>query len=442
MSAHPARRGALWILLYSALVIAPLVVLASGLINLPGSGWWFDFAMGLGFGSLALMAGQFLLTARFRRATSPFGIDVVYQFHRWLAVGGLLLLVVHYLILRVRYPATLQPWAPGDAPFYMTAGRLALALFVLLVVSSLWRSAFRIEYDHWRIAHAVMAISAMALALIHVRGVGYYTGVVWNRVVIDLLLASVVAVVAYVRVIKPILDSARPYEVTSVRRAPGDATTLVLEPVGHAGMRFLPGQFGWLSLDREPWRALEHPFSFSSAPARSGAVEMTIKELGDFTRTVRNTVVGTTAYVDGPHGSFSIDLHPEAPGFFFLAGGIGMAPIMSMLKALAERDDPRPLRLILGNSRMERATFLEEIEALRDRLDLHFTHVVQEPPEEWDGVRGLPTPELIARVMEGAPAGVHCFLCGPVAMSKMAQRALRRVGVPMRRVHFELFEMA
>jgi len=436
------RRGALWLVLYAALVTAPLVVLASGLSDLPGSGWWFDFAMGLGFGALALMGGQFLLTARFRRATSPFGIDVVYQFHRWLAVGGIGLLVAHYLILRIRYPTTLLPWVPGSAPWYMTAGRAALFLFLVLVVSSLWRKALHIEYDRWRVAHALMAIVAVSLALLHVRGVGYYTGVVWNRTLIDLFVGTLVAVVVHVRVVKPILTAARPYRVTAIRPERGDAWTLSMEPQGHAGMRFLPGQFGWLSLGRSPWRAGEHPFSFSSAPAESGGVDVTVKALGDFTRGISSTEAGTVAYVDGPHGSFSVDLYPDAPGFFFLAGGIGIAPIMSMLRALAERGETRPVWLVYGNRRADRATFLEEIDALREHLDLRFTHVVQEPPEGWDGEVGLPGAELIAGVLAEAPAGIHCFLCGPVPMSRMAQRALRHLGIPMRRVHFELFEMA
>jgi len=440
--AHAVRRGALWVLLYAALLTAPLFVLASGLSDLPGSGWWFDFAMGLGFGALALMGGQFLLTARFRRATSPFGIDVVYQFHRWLAVGGLTLLLAHWLILRLRYPGTLAPWSPAAAPIYMSAGRVALLLFALLVASSLWRKVLHIEYDRWRIAHAVMASAAVALALVHVRGVGYYTGVFWNRAVIDLFVASLVAVVIHVRILKPILAAAQPYRVSAVGRQRGDAWTLRLEPEGHEGMRFLPGQFGWLSLGRAPWRAGEHPFSFSSAPDATGAVEMTIKELGDFTRRIGATEVGTIAYLDGPHGSFSVDLHPEAPGYFFLAGGIGIAPIVSMLRALAERGDRRPVWLVLGNSRVDRATLLEDIEALGHRLDLRFTHIVQEPPEGWTGEVGLPSPQLIRKVLEDAPQGIHCYLCGPVPMSRMAQRALRDLGVPMRRVHFELFEMA
>lgn len=439
---RPYASGAVWLVLYATLLTAPLLVLASGLGTASGSGRWFDFAMGLGFGALGVMGGQFLLTARFRRATAPFGIDVVYLFHRWLAVGGLGLLFGHYLILRVGFPSTLRPWLPGDAPMHMTAGRVSLALFGVLVASALWRRRFSIEYDRWRIAHSVVAVAGITLALVHVRGVGYYTGVFWTRVVIDLFVASLVAIVVYVRIVKPLLTSASPYCVRSVRPERGSVTTLSLEPEGHEGMRFLPGQFGWLSLGRAPWRAAEHPFSFSNAPDGSGRVEVTIKELGDFTRRIPETEVGTIAYLDGPHGGFSVDLHPDASGFFFFAGGIGIAPIVSMLRALADRGDPRPHRLVYGNRSWDRVTFREELDALRDELDLSVVHVLQEPPDGWRGEVGLPTPDLVRRVYGECPEGSHCFLCGPVPMSDMAQKALRQAGAPTRRVHFELFEMA
>lgn len=440
--AHPYAAGVAWLALYAGLLTAPLLVLASGLGTVSGSGRWFDFSMGLGFGALAVMGGQFLLTARFRRATAPFGIDVVYLFHRWLAVGGVGLVLGHYLILRLRYSATLVPWQPGDAPSHMTAGRTSLVLFGLLVVTSVWRRRIGIEYDRWRIAHALLAVFAMTLALVHVRGVGYYTGIFWNRLIVDLFVGSLIAIVVYVRVVKPLFTAARPYRVRSVHAERGRVWTLSLEPDGHPGMAFLPGQFGWLSLARAPWRAGEHPFSFSSAADGRGGVEVTIKELGDFTRGVGRTQEGALAYVDGPHGVFSIDLYPDAPGFFFLAGGIGIAPIMSMLRTLAGRADGRPLRLVYGNRSWERVTFREELDTLRDTLDLEVTHVLQEPPVGWTGEVGLPHPALIHRVVAGAPDGVQCFLCGPVPMSRMAQRALRDAGIPTRRVHFELFEMA
>lgn len=435
-------RAVVWTLAYVALVSMPVLVLASGLGGMPGSGWWFDFSMGLGFGALAVMGGQFVLTARFRRATAPIGMDVVYVFHRWLAVVGLALVLAHYALLRWHFPATLAPASPASAPFYMTAGRLALAVFAALIVSSLWRKRFGIEYGGWRIAHGVMALAGMVLAIIHVSGVGYYSGVFWSRVVIDAFLGSLVAIVVYVRLVKPLLVASRTYRVTAVRSERGHAHTLSIEPEGHAGLRFAPGQFGWLSLGVGPWRAREHPFSFSNSAEREGVLEFTIKALGDFTATVGETPIGTVAYVDGPHGIFSVDHYGDAPGFFFLAGGVGIAPIMSMLRTLADRGDTRPLVLVYGNRRWESVTFREELERLAQRLDLRTVHVLIEPPADWEGRVGMPDPEILRAEMDRVPEGSHCFLCGPVPMSEMAQRELRRLGVPMTRIHLEIFEMA
>lgn len=439
----PRRVGTVvWTLVYATLLTAPLLVLSSGLGAPRGSGWWFDFAIALGFGALAVMGGQFLLTARFRRATAPFGIDVIYLFHRWLAAGGVFLVTLHYVILKIGYPATLIPWEPWSAPGYMTAGRASLALFAILVVTSVWRRPLGIEYDRWRLAHAVLAVAAVGLALVHVRGVGYYTGIFWNRVVIDLFVGSLVAVVVYVRVVKPIFISARPYRVAEVRPERGRVWTLSLTPERHDGLTFHPGQFVWLSLGRAPWRAGEHPFSISSAPDDRGEMELTIKELGDFTRAVSRTPPGTVAYVDGPHGVFSVDFYPDAPGFFFLAGGIGIAPIMSMLRTMERRDDPRPVHLVYGNRSWDKVTFREELEELAERRELKVVHVLREPPEGWRGAVGMPDATLVREAIDSLPIGVHCFLCGPEPMSQMAQRALAAVGVSARRVHFELFEMA
>jgi predicted ferric reductase len=61
----------------------------------PGAGLWWDFSMALGFAAMAMMSMQFALTARFRRATAPFGIDIIYYFHRYVGVIAFGLLLAH-----------------------------------------------------------------------------------------------------------------------------------------------------------------------------------------------------------------------------------------------------------------------------------------------------------------------------------------------------------
>jgi 3-phenylpropionate/trans-cinnamate dioxygenase ferredoxin reductase subunit len=265
--------------------------------------------------------------------------------------------------------------------------------------------------------------------------------VIWNGLLFDMALATVIAIVAYVRVLKPVLLLGHPWEVEEVIPETPDAWTLRLRARGHDGLGFEPGQFAWLSLGVVPWKAKEHPFSFSGSASARDVLEFTIKGLGNFTRTVGATPVGTVAYVDGPHGSFSPDRHPGATGFILVAGGVGAAPMMSILRTLADRGDPRPIWLVCGHRSESSILFRDELEKLTDRLRLTVIHVLREPPPEWTGESGVPTPALMARVAGEAPAGTHCFLCGPVPLTDMAQRELRRAGIPLRRIHAELFSM-
>jgi len=444
MNATLTRRpphGATWIALYVALVAFPLVILLLGKTP-KGGGFWWDFAMALGFGGLAIMGLQSILTARFRRATAPFGMDIIYYFHRWIAVGGFLLIVAHYIILRVGYAGAIGPLNPWAAPWHMTAGRIALLLFAALIVSSLWRKALRLDYDGWRIGHAIMAVAAVGLSVAHILGVGHYTHAPWKGALWGAYAALWVLVVGYVRLARPWSLLRRPYRVTEVRKERGRTWTLSLRPEGHDGIGFQPGQFAWLSLRASPFRAQEHPFSFSGSAADAGTLRFTIKELGDFTRTIGTVKPGERAYVDGPHGAFTPDRHPDAPGFVFIAGGVGMAPIMSMLRTLADRGDPRPLSLVFGNGRWDDVLFREEIDDLRGRLQLEVVYALEEPPPDWTGLRGLLTEEVLRAAIPTVDTGRLYFVCGPKPMTDAVQRALRQMGVPLSRIHFELFEMA
>jgi predicted ferric reductase len=288
-----------------------------------------------------------------------------------------------------------------------------------------------------------MSVAAMALALWHVFAAGHYLDAPWKRALLLSYAATWVGLVVHVRLVRPWRLSRRPWRVDAVRPEHGRVTTLVLAPVAGQRLRFAPGQFVWLTLRNSPWALREHPFSIASSATRDDRIELTIKELGDFTRTIREVQPGEKAWLDGPYGSFSIDYHAHARGFAFVAGGIGIAPVMSMLRTLADRGDRRPLLLIYGNRVWERTAFREELEALRQRLDLRLVHTLIEPPEGWTGDSGPMTPDLLARHVGGANhpcEGWEYFVCGPTAMTQAVESALAELGVDPRRVHSELFE--
>ncbi|OZA91297.1 MAG: oxidoreductase, partial [Burkholderiales bacterium 34-67-9] len=177
----PLAAAVVWVGVYLLLVAAPLLVLLVGPVP-PGAGFWWDFSMALGFAGMAMMGVQFALTARFRRASAPFGIDIIYYFHRYVAVIALALVLAHYLIIRIDNPQVLGALNPLETPWFMSAGRAALLLFAVVIVTSLWRKPLRIEYDRWRLWHALLATVAFLAAVGHIEGVGYYTAAPWKRV--------------------------------------------------------------------------------------------------------------------------------------------------------------------------------------------------------------------------------------------------------------------
>ena len=108
-------------------------------------------------------------------------------------------------------------------------------------------------------------------------------------------------------------------------------------------------------------------FSFSSSAERDdGHVEMSIRNLGDFTGALKDVEVGRRVYLDGPYGAFTIgaptDMH------VLVAGGIGITPMMSMIRTLADRGDTRPLVLLYGSKDWESTSFREELAALQARM--------------------------------------------------------------------------
>jgi ferredoxin-NADP reductase len=82
------------------------------------------------------------------------------------------------------------------------------------------------------------------------------------------------------------------------------------------------------SVPKANWPRAEHP----------DAKEFTIKALGDFTELLIGLRPGRRVYLDGPHGQFTID-GVRSSGFVFIAGGVGITPMMSILRTLADRGD-------------------------------------------------------------------------------------------------------
>jgi predicted ferric reductase len=433
-----AVSGTVWALLYVVVALGPLFFMLVGDAP-PSRGWLIDLSVALGFIGLTMIGLQFAVTARFNPVDAPYGLDVVLRFHRQIAFVAFAFVLAHPILLFIDDPERLRLLNVFDAGWQARFGVLAVVLLLAIVVQSVWRQQVRLAYEVWRVTHGLLAVGIVATALAHIEMVGYYVSGPWRRGLWIVLSLAIVGLLAYVRVLKPWRSLRRPWRVTSVEALPGEAWHVRLEADGHDGVRFSPGQFAWLTVERSPFAIKEHPFSFSSSAERPHEIRFTIKELGDFTSGIGDISPGTRAYLDGPYGAFSFE-RGQAEAFVFLAGGIGITPMLSMLHTMRDRGDDRPVWLFYANPSWEEASLREELDVLEDEMQLHVTHVLEEPPEGWQGATGLISGELLEEHLPGGASRFSYFVCGPDPMMSAVEAILGERHVAADQQHYERFD--
>jgi ferredoxin-NADP reductase len=143
--------------------------------------------------------------------------------------------------------------------------------------------------------------------------------------------------------------------------------------------------------------------------------------------------------VDGPHGALTVDGR-DATGLVLIAGGLGVAPIMSILRQARATRDPRPLKLIYGNRLRSQVLFEEELGAMSAELDFEVIHVLGEPPVGWQGLEGQLDPSVLTSCLPEADRASWLYVvCGPPPMIESVEGALSALGIPRNRVLSEKF---
>lgn len=440
-------RGILWFGAYVIMIVFPL--LASAVFAEPGGspGFIVDLAVALGYIGLSLMAAELALVSRFAGAAGAFGLDSLLQFHKQIGMASMAVVVLHPLLLVADAAYTRSLLVPSlQAPWPVTMGIAAFIAAALVVGLSIWRRRLHIPYEAWQATHGMLSVALIGFAVAHIYGGGRYAALPIMRFIWAAYLLVFVGMFLRYRIVRPLSLLGRPWEVVDNRPELGQATTLVLRPVGHEGFRFEPGQFAWIGFGRSPFVMSQHPISFSSngdIPEDDGCVSFTIKALGDWSgEVVPNVKPGTRAWLDGPHGVFTID-REEGAGYVLIGGGVGITPIYSMAQALASRGDVRPVFIFHGANDVSELTFGDDLRRLAEEHDnITLVTVLVKPPAEWTGEQGFITAEILRRYLpERLFKRFQYFICGPGPLMDAMEDVLPSIGVPAERVHTERFDM-
>jgi propane monooxygenase reductase subunit len=179
-------------------------------------------------------------------------------------------------------------------------------------------------------------------------------------------------------------------------------------------------------------------FSMANVPSDGGRLEFMIKHYpgGRFSGLLADgdLQAGHELEVKGPYGVFTLR-ETDRP-LLFIGGGAGMAPILSLLRSMAEGAIGRPAVYYYGTREEQDLFHLDELEALAASLpDFRFVPALSHA--EWEGETGLIT-DVVDRC-EPDLAGFDAYLCGPPPMVDAAMELLLRRGVPEAHIHFDKF---
>lgn len=399
-------------------------------------------ALWFGLTGITIMSLQFVLASRSRWIERGIGLDAILRFHRTMAIWAVALLAAHPVLIAAGFGRWELLTTSRQSPPVLV-GKTALVLLLILAATSLYRIALRIEFEWWRRIHNLLAATALAFGCYHAWYVGQAREFPAFRVLPAALLVVAATAYIYAKVIAPRRASRSPYKVVSVTPEAGRVRTIVLAPTGRRIEPNAPGQFAFIRfLPGSGIIGEEHPFTIASAPSESGCLEFSIKDSGDFSSLTRNVRPGDLAAVQGPFGVFSNAFRPEEKNLVFIAGGIGITPLMSMIRGMhASRSDAEVL-LIYGNETEDEIVFREELDEMSKsgHPKLRVVHVVNHPGDDWHGARGFITRDLVAQEC-GELAAKSFYVCGPVVMMNKVRGFLRDLGVPRRSIHWERFSL-
>ena len=223
--------------------------------------------------------------------------------------------------------------------------------------------------------------------------------------------------------------------ITDVRKDTPDVKTFrVVTPEGKKPFEHKPGQCAMLSIPGVG----EALFSITSSPTNTEYLEFSIKKCGCVTEMLHMLEPGQQITVRGPYGrSFPVDTVFKGKNLLFIAGGIGLAPLRSVINYVRDkRGDYGKVVIVYGARSADDLVDYEEItKEWVNEPDFDVRLTIDRPQEGWDGHVGF-VPAYVKEL--GLDPTMTAVLCGPPIMIKFTLQGLLELGFKKERVYTTL----
>lgn len=392
----------------------------------------------LGITVAVLVFFQVLLASRVKFLDRIFSLNRIYGFHR---MNGLIIAILalwHPILIIASNNFTFFAFEKRYWPQFVGVGVLTVILVV--VITAGWRLFFGFSYHYWLRFHRLGTISILAFMPVHILFVSgtFKSGFPHTLVFV---VFGIIFLLIFRIWYRRFFPGKRRFLVSSVLAAGRDACSVTIRHRSGRNLDFIPGQFAFITPISRGVPREEHPFTIASTPSRPDVLQFVIRMAGDWTSKISHLKAGETVIVDGPYGLFSHMAAPEKEPVVMIAGGIGITPMLSMVRYMADIGDRRQVLLIWSNKTAEDIVFPEEFKKLENRLQ-HFRiiHVITRGRED-GGKKNRLDQITLEKLLNGWSRISSVFICGPDKMMKDMKRALKKIGFSSARLYKQEFKL-
>jgi len=384
----------------------------------------------VGMAAALLLVIQLLLATRITWVNRMAGMDRLVTVHKYNGIVIALLALMHPLLVFGPEEITTLPLEFKFWPEIVGAG-LLMGIFYM-TAAALFKKELSLPFHLWMWAHKIGGCVVLSALFVHLLFSSETFEGGLPRIV-GIAFATLCLVVLISRHVKPFRNLST-WVVSEVTPAGSRATRIRLTPDKKSKFTYLPGQFAFLSFPSSVVSSESHPFTIASSPASPNAMEFIIGRSGDWTQYMDRIQEGEPAVLDGPYGNFShLMLEDNAP-LILIAGGIGITPMLSMMRHMDATNDRRKIILVWSNRRHGDLFSADELIRMKMNhpwLSVHL-HFTDEP-----GAERLNTEQLHHFI--GDLTAPQVFLCGPPPMMTAVKGMLREIGIHNNRIHTETF---
>ncbi len=210
-----------------------------------------------------------------------------------------------------------------------------------------------------------------------------------------------------------------PYTIIDKQQELEDTYIIRLAPLYKNIFDFLAGQYCYLLNPTYKDPKDPHPFSIASSPFQRDYLEFCVKTYGEWTTSFVKKSVGKEVLVSDPLGEFTWSR--DISYAVFLLGGIGIAPIMSILRTLATSHSSIPLTILYGNRNPGTIAYKKELEELTKHLALNIIHIFSDSDIHSLGneYQGFITKEILLKEVNFTNKSTFFIVGPPIFVEKM-----------------------